>query len=229
MPAFGFSTTTAAEQDEARMAAQRQYMTPEFTKWYAEQHGPWAPSDLKMMSPQKLAGEYAAYQATLRSPTPAEAAQEMAEQERMAALNLLSGYRDEVRGMGQPGDINTDYLVNRELERNAAAAARERNVARDVYGASGLGRSGGLNTMDRLIREQMTRRNISGERDVRTGVASQRMDLLGPATGSLANVHLGTSWQLPQSGIGQPLQRPYNDYSWLYGTQPKSPLTTVGG
>ncbi|MHC4644178.1 MAG: hypothetical protein ACYTBJ_01655 [Planctomycetota bacterium] len=161
-----------------------------------------------------------------RFETPAEAANRMAEEEWQAGMGLLAGSRAEYEKLGTPEDVQTQYLINREAERNAAAAGRDINRLRGRAAASGLGRTGGTGRQEQLIRSEMTRRNIMGERDIRTGVRSERLGGLERTSGALAQAHLGRSFQLPESGGGTALRRPYQNYDWLYGQQ-RRPLSTL--
>jgi len=156
--------------------------------------------------------------------TPANAAQRMAEEERVTALRLLEDYRKSL------GEIEDPYserilsdLINTEAERNAAVAGTSINALRQSAAARGLGGSA-LEARERFLREAAARETAGAARAInaqaRPANAAHQLaiaGLRGQATGNLADIHLGTGFELPESGQGQAVDRGYTNYDWLYG------------
>jgi hypothetical protein len=163
-----------------------------------------------------------------RFATPAEFAQQQSMQNFQTALNALESNRATFAGLGQPGDPSTQALINQEMEFGAAAAARAGNVARRQAAASGLGAGGGLNAAQRLIQEDLNRRNISAMRDIRSGLLAEGRAGTSRANELAAQAFFTQGFQLPESGVGAP-SAGFNDFSFAFGPRPQTTPTATGG
>jgi len=151
--------------------------------------------------------------------SPAQVAQERAEMNFQEALNIIGANRDMFAGLGQPGDPATQALINQEMEYGAAAANRAQNVARDQAAASGLGGGGNLDIRERMIQEDLNRRNIAAMRNIRSGQLAEGRAGVSRANELASQAFFQQGFELPESGQGQAFQSRFPTYNFaLPGT-----------
>lgn len=168
-------------------------------------------------------GDFLADPFGIQSRRESERAREAVRANQQQALTELAAFERSLSGLEAPFSEGTiGQMTTQQRDITGASAANELAEARRLAGASGLGRGGALGNRERLIREEMARRNAATAQNIRAQAARENnafQQALAAARGNIttsrASILSGSPVDLtgtaqPTGGPGMSTRAPSN-------------------